>query len=148
MFNSRGGGHSTKKTMYVRPKINGPKFDPYSAVKKSLPLQCIFFLNLIPLQCNKKNSFLNAYLNKPNEWMGTEWLDDKKRKEKKKNQNQYKIICIMSYQRLQQSHPPPARSSFTIWNIRACKWNPTLTVQFPNNENTPFWGRYKVGHFA
>lgn len=32
-FYPRGGGHSISKRRYVRPKIQGPKSDPYSAVK-------------------------------------------------------------------------------------------------------------------
>ena len=58
------GGTRLKKRPYVRPKINGPKFDPYSAVKQSLnPYPCsAFCLNFVPSQSRKTTSFLHSYL--------------------------------------------------------------------------------------
>ena len=41
-------GDSFIKRRYVRPKICGLKFDPYSA----------FFVNFVPLQCGRRENFL------------------------------------------------------------------------------------------
>ena len=52
LITDKGGGNWTKERPYVRHKMNGPKFDPYST-------------NFVPLQCRKTTSF-KLLFNKPN----------------------------------------------------------------------------------